>query len=212
MNQLIKRMALCAITLTTASATMQAQGIFDLAKKAAQTVAGNNATLGSVVGSLIGTADLTQQDVVGTWTYNEPAVAFESESLLTNAGGAVVATSVEQKMATQLKRVGFTSGKASITFKADNTYTCTAAGKTVSGTYEVKKNTIVLKAQGITAATANAKLTGSQLQMSFQTNALLKGINALSSVAGNYSSSLKTLSSVAKNVKGMQMGMRFTKK
>lgn len=211
MKQHLTRVAFCALLMATAPAAMQAQGILDLAKKAAQTVVGNNAAVGGIVESLIGTADLTQQDLVGTWSYNEPAVAFESENLLTNAGGALMATNVEKKMGAQLKRVGFTAGKATITFNQDNTYTCTASGKKISGTYEIKKNSIVLKTAGVTAVTANGKLVGNQLQMSFQTNALLKGMTALSSVAGKYSSSLKTLSSVAKNVKGMQMGMRFTK-
>lgn len=206
------RALLCALFIVATPASLQAQGLFDLAKKAAQSVAGSNAAVGAVVGSLIGTAPLSQADVVGTWSYNEPAVVFESEKILSNAGGAVAAANVEKKMATQLQRIGFAAGKATLTFKKDNTYTCTVNGQKLSGTYEIKNNTIVLKAHGVTAVTANAKLTGNQLQISFQTNTLLKGVNTLAKVASKYDASIKSIASVANGVKGMQMGMRFTKR
>lgn len=205
------RATLCALFVLATPAVSQAQSLFDLAKKAAQTVAGNNATAGNAIGALIGTAPLTQADLVGTWRYSEPAVVFESENLLTNAGGAVAAANVEKKMATQLQRVGFAAGKASVTFNKDYTYTCIVNGQKVSGTYEIKNNTIILKTQGFTAVKANGKLTGKQLQLSFQTNTLLNGMNALAKVAGQYDASIKSIAALASNVKGMQMGMRFAK-
>ena len=146
---------------------------------------------------------------MGTWTYQEPAVAFESDNLLKSAGGTVAASSVESKLNTSLTKYGFTKGVSTIVFGSDNTYTCTAKGKTVSGTYEVSGSTISFKKSGVTAAKGNIKLSSGVLQITFQSDALLKGVSALGTVSSN--SSISTISKLAGSYDGMQVGMKFTK-
>ena len=44
--------------------------------------------LNSLLGSIL-SSTLTEQSIVGTWTYQQPEVRFESENLLAKAGGEV---------------------------------------------------------------------------------------------------------------------------
>ena len=53
------------------------------ASSAATTVTGSSA-VGDVVANLLGTATVSENTLVGTWTYSQPAVVFESEDVLKN--------------------------------------------------------------------------------------------------------------------------------
>ena len=75
--------------------------------------------LGNIISSVTGSATTTQANLVGTWSYNEPAVQFESKNLLTKAGGAAAATKVENKLASFYNMMGIRTGRVSFTFDKD---------------------------------------------------------------------------------------------
>ena len=58
----------------------------------------------------------------------------------------------------------------------------------------------------------NAKLTGGELQLAIKSDKLLTLVNAITSKVGTVNSTLGTLNTLTKNVKGMYMGLKFTKK
>ena len=58
----------------------------------------------------------TIDDLVGEWTYTEPAVVFMSENLLKKAGGKLASSAIEKTIETQLNRVGITKGAMKMTF------------------------------------------------------------------------------------------------
>ncbi|MBQ9524704.1 MAG: DUF4923 family protein [Bacteroidaceae bacterium] len=176
-----------------------------------------NSTIGKVagdlLGSLIGTTNVTEKSLVGTWTYSQPGVAFESENVLTNLGSSVVSSKVESTMKNGLTKVGFTSGKVVMTLKEDKTGTVTYNGKSAQINWAVDgtnlKLTFPLLNQGVTM---NAKLTGGELQLAMKSDKLLTLVNAITSKVGTVNSTLGTLNTLTKNVKGMYMGLKFTKK
>ena len=176
-----------------------------------------NSTIGKVagdlLGSLIGTTNVTEKSLVGTWTYSQPGVAFESENVLTNLGSSVVSCKVESTMKNGLTKVGFTSGKVVMTLKEDKTGTVTYNGKSAQINWAVDgtnlKLTFPLLNQGVTM---NAKLTGGELQLAMKSDKLLTLVNAITSKVGTVNSTLGTLNTLTKNVKGMYMGLKFTKK
>ena len=51
---------------------------------------GSNA-LGGLLDLVVGSVKLSQADIIGKWSYVEPACAFTSENLLAKAGGSVAA-------------------------------------------------------------------------------------------------------------------------
>jgi hypothetical protein len=57
----------------------------------------------------------------------------------------------------------------------------------------------------------NAKLSGGELQVAMKADKLLALLNAVTQKAGTVNSQLSTLGTLTKNVKGMYMGLKFTK-
>ena len=176
-----------------------------------KSVAGETAA--NVVGNLLGTSKVSEKSLVGTWSYNQPCVAFESENVLTTVGSSMVSTKVEKTMQNGLTKVGFTSGKVVLTLKEDKTGIIKYNGKAVDVNWAVDgtnlKLTFPLLNKGVSM---NAKLSGSELQVAMKSDKLLTLLNAITEKAGTVNSSLGTLNTLTKNVNGMYMGLKFTKK
>ena len=143
----------------------------DILKNAAGTAvnkATGSSTAGNVaadlLGNLLGTTAVSEKNLVGTWTYTQPCVAFESENVLTSVGASVVSSKVESTMKNGLTKVGFTSGKVVMTLKEDKTGVIKYNGKGVDVNWAVDgtnlKITFPLLNQGVTM---NAKLSGGEL-------------------------------------------------
>ena len=63
----------------------------DILKSAAGTAvqqATGNSTITNVVTTLLGTSNVTEKSIVGTWTYQEPCIAAESSNVLTKTAAA----------------------------------------------------------------------------------------------------------------------------
>ena len=52
--------------------------------------------IGSILGSFGNTTD--QASILGTWTYQEPAVQFTSDNLLAKAGGSIASAKVVEHL------------------------------------------------------------------------------------------------------------------
>ena len=173
----------------------------DILKNAAGTAvnkATGSSTAGTVaadlIGNLLGTTAISEKNLVGTWTYTQPCVAFESEDVLTSVGSSMI------------------SGKVVMTLKEDKTGVIKYNGKGVDVNWAVDgtnlKLTFPLLNQGVTM---NAKLSGGELQVAMKADKLLALLNAVTQKAGTVNSQLGTLGTLTKNVKGMYMGLKFTK-
>ena len=192
----------------------------DVLKNAAGTAiskATGNSTVGDVaselIGDLLGTSKVSDKSLIGTWSYTQPCVAFESENVLASLGSSVVSTKVETTMKNGLNKIGFTSGKVVMTLKEDKTGVIKYNGKGVDVNWAVEdtnlKLTFPLLNKGVTM---NAKLSGNELQLAMKSDKLLTLLNAITQKAGTVNSSLGTLNTLTKNVKGMYTGLKFTKK
>jgi hypothetical protein len=193
-----------------------AQSLSSVLKNVATAAVSSNSTVSSLtsaVTNLIGTSTVSESSIEGTWKYSQPAVAFESEDVITSVGGAVLAPKVEKKMLSAMTKVGFKAGKSTITFNSDNTFTCSYGSTTGSGTYSISGSTITLTSTltGVSVS-GNVKLSGSELQITFTASKLLAFMNTLASKASTTTTSqIATVTSLVKNVKGIQIGMKFTK-
>lgn len=218
MKKIMLKMAFVAMGMMLCS-NANAQ-LSDILKNAANTAINKttgNSTAGNVaadiIGNLLGTSKVTDKSLVGTWSYSQPCVAFESENVLASLGSSVVSTKVENTMQNGLTKVGFTSGKVIMTLKEDKTGTIQFNGKAVDINWAVEETNLKLTFPLINkGVTMNAKLTGSELQLAMKSDKLLTLLNAITQKAGTVNSSLGTLNTLTKNVKGMYMGLKFTKK
>lgn len=169
-------------------------------------------TVTSVFNHLIGNHTVTSTSLVGTWAYSQPAVAFESQNLLGKAGGAVTANVLEKKLGNALTTYGFKPGNSTLTFNVDSTFSMRIKGRTVTGRYSVSKSTLTLRSRlGTTLVTANVAIASNQLQLTFTANKLLTFVKQVAALSTT-STTLNTISQLAGNYSGMQLGLQFKKK
>lgn len=191
------------------------------------TATNNGSDLGNVLGSIlgavtqgdavtnilydvIGATKLSKEDVVGTWSYRGPGVAFTSENLLAKAGGEVAAAKARQDLEKPYQSIGIKSTNTYFTFNADNTFSGKVDGQPISGTYsynpdnsEVKLQTLLLSTTGY--LTRNAK----GISLLFESKKLLTALQVVGAMSGN--STLSTVGELSKNYDGIRMGFDLSK-
>ena len=194
-------------TLCFAGHTASAQSLQDLLNK----VTGNE-TVKNIVENVTGTT--LKVDITGTWTYSGTAVKFESDDLLKSTAASLAASQVEEKMDEYVAKVGIKPGTFSFTFNADSTFTAKVKGKSFKGTYTVSEDykTMSLqfgKAIGLKPFNAAISATNSQLDLLFQADKLLELLEKLTASSNN--ATLKTVSTIAGQYDGMQLGLELKK-
>ncbi len=185
--------------------------------------AGATATTGSLLGNALTTngggllgnllsnilsGSTSQQSLEGTWTYYGPKVVFESENILSQIGGQVVSSNLEQKLGTQLGKLGFTAGKSVLVLNADKSCTLTIGSKSLPGTYTYDSSTnklTITGALGVGQVVCTATVQGNQLFLLFEADKLLSIATSLSS------KSTSTLSSLLSSYTGLKLGWAMTK-
>ena len=152
----------------------------------------------------------TADKLVGTWTYKQPAVVFESDNVLSSLGGNVASSQIESNLKTKLEKYGITEGAMSMTFDNSGNFTQTISSKTLKGTYTIDGSEVVLKYSGsVKQLAGTTQLDGNSLVIVMDATKLLSYMQTLGSLSGN--STLKAASSLTSSVDGMLVGLRFEK-
>ncbi len=165
----------------------------------------NGQTIGNVLGSVLGTNTMTQQQLIGTWTYLQPGVAFTSDNLLAQAGGEVAATTIKEKVQPIYQKVGIKSSNTQMQFKEDGTFVAVIAGKQISGnyTFDEKSSQVVLQTL-LFNMNCYAKRNSNGIAILFESTKLLTLLQTMSALSGN--SSLQTIGDLSKNYDGLRLG------
>lgn len=175
--------------------------------------------LGGVVNKVEETVSKVNESVsmVGTWKYTAPDCKFESDDLLSKAGGEVAAKKVEEQMSNYLFKLGFNENTVYV-FNADSTYTSTVAGRTVNGTYSYNKDTkeVTLKTKiglKMTAQISTSVLNGGKMSLLFKADKLMSLAQAVTgAVAGKSSNAtVSTLNTVLSQYDGLLLGFEMQK-
>lgn len=152
----------------------------------------------------------TIDDLVGEWTYTEPAVVFMSENLLKKAGGKLASSAIEKTIETQLSKVGITKGAMKMTFTRNGRFTQTIAGRRLRGTFTIKGKEVVLKYAGeIKQLVGTTQVDGNDLLIVMDASKMLTYLKAIGSISGN--ASLKTVTSLLGSMDGMLCGLRLNR-
>lgn len=194
-------LTIAALTLTTVQ--VQAQSWLDALKSTAT----------SVIDKVTG-GKLTSNAIYGTWKYSQPGIKLSSSTnTLSDLGSSAITTSLQSKMATYYEKVGIRAGAFTYTFNEDGTFSSTIAGRTSSGTFTFDSETykITLKynsgLMSLGTISAYAYLSGSNLQLLFPMDNLLKVLTSL----GSASSSLSTVTELLKSYDSIKIGFEFSK-
>ena len=151
----------------------------------------------------------TKDNIIGTWSYTEPAIVFTSDNIIAKAASKVAANKIESKIQSYLTPYGIKPGAYTITFNEDGTYKQTVGGKTTSGKWEVKDSKLQLSAVGMKALSITTQINGKDMQIVTDATKLLNLFKAVGAKSTN--STLKTATTLMKSVNGMQAGLTLQK-
>ena len=204
----IKLALICLTTFSTQSAGAQT----DLGNILNNVLGGNNSTSDVVSGltSIFSSSkQATEKTIIGTWVYEEPAIVLQSDNVLTSAAAKLAAKKAETKLQEQLNKIGIKKGALTLTFNSDGTFSETFGSKSVSGTWSIKNSKLIMK-HTVRTTTLTTQVSGKELMFVTDASKLLKLFQTLGSNSTN--SSISTVTSLMKNVKGMQCGITLVKK
>ncbi len=151
----------------------------------------------------------TAEEIVGTWSYTEPAIVFTSDNILAKAASKIAANKVEKKLQEQLSKYGIQPGTFTMTFNEDGTFTETLKGRKTQGTWEVKDSKLILSIAGVKALSITTQIDGKDLQFVTDATKLLNLFKTMGAKSSNQN--IKTIASLMKSVKGMQAGITLKK-
>lgn len=204
----IKLALICLTTFSTQSAGAQT----DLGNILNNVLGGNNSTSDVVSGltSIFSSSkQATEKTIIGTWVYEEPAIVLQSDNVLTSAAAKLAAKKAETKLQEQLNKIGIKKGALTLTFNSDGTFSETFGSKSVSGTWSIKNSKLTMK-HTVRSTTLTTQVSGKELMFVTDASKLLKLFQTLGSNSTN--SSISTVTSLMKKVKGMQCGITLVKK
>lgn len=153
---------------------------------------------------------LPETEIPGTWQYLDVAVEFESGDALTQAGGALAAETVEDKLAPMLTKLGIKPGAFSFTFNEDGTATTTVGKKTVKGTWSYDKKAEVVTL-GLNKKEYKVRMTvsGDNINILFEADKLLDLVKTISSKSSN--TTVAAIAAIVKTYDGMNIGFECEK-
>ena len=194
---------------TTASSTTGAATTDATAAALGGLLGGQTGTnvLGTILGSLLGNTT-NQKSLVGTWTYSGPKLVFESENILSQVGGQVLSSNLEQKLGTYLEKMGFKAGKSTLTLNSDGSCSLALGTRTLPGTYtyDASSNKMTLTGVlGVGQMTCTVSVQSGQLYMLFDADKLLNIATNLGSKGSS------TLGSVLNSYSGLKLGWAMSK-
>ena len=169
---------------------------------------GSNA-LGGLLDLVVGSVKLSQTDIIGTWSYVEPACAFTSENLLAKAGGSVAAKTVNEKLLPVYKSLHISSGNTQLTFNENGQFTGKIGGFPMSGTYTFDAANGLVKMKSLTTFTAHLTRSTHGMNFTFESKKILTLLQTVSALSGN--TSLSTIGDISKQFNGVRLGFAMRK-
>lgn len=203
MKRIIISAAIAAVCISAGTAA-SAQSLKDIL---------NSSAVKDAITSVTGVTLPT--DITGTWDYSGTAVKFEGDNVLKNATATLAATEMEKKLNTYTEKIGLKAGTFSYTFNSDSTFTTSFKGKPFSGKYSLSPDgkRLVLnygKTLNLMKMNAIISVNGDQTDIMFKADKLLEFISKISSSSDN--ATLKSISAIAGQYDGMNMGFAVKKK
>lgn len=169
---------------------------------------GSNA-LGGLLDLVVGSVKLSQADIIGKWSYVEPACAFTSENLLAKAGGSVAAKTVNEKLLPVYKSLHISSGNTQLTFNENGQFTGKIGGFPMSGTYTFDAANGLVKMKSLTTFTAHLTRSTHGMNFTFESKKILTLLQTVSALSGN--TTLSTIGDISKQFSGVRLGFAMKK-
>ena len=170
----------------------------------------NSGTITNVLLDVIGLNKLAATEIIGTWKYVEPGVAFTSEGMLQKAGGQVISGTIKEKLLPTYNSLGVTSSNTYFTFGQDGTFSANVLGKALQGTYtfDPASGTVQLKTL-LFSTPAYLTRTSTGMSLTFQSKKLLQAVQIIGTASGNQT--LGAISEIASAYDGIRLGFDLSR-
>ena len=129
MNKSVMKFLSACIIASSTFVSASAFDIKDLLNQAGQAFENGNVT--DIIEGVLSTSNLEVKDLVGVWTSTGSAVAFQSEDLLSQAGGVAMASTLESKINPYFTKYGIVGSV--ITIQTDGSFSMTLKKTTLKG-------------------------------------------------------------------------------
>ena len=210
MKKILSILALAAAMSFSASA----QGLGDLLGGLT-----GNSTVDDLLGSLGNIIYSAPVSLNGTYTYTGSAVSMTKSdgNILSNLAGTAVTSQAEDKIDNILAKFGVKPGITSFTFNAtDNTFTCNIMGLPLNGNYKVGtgEKTVTLtfgRKLKYLSMTGTLESVSGGVKMLFPANKLLTFLKKCASLAGQKSSEIAAIASLADGYDTFKVGFTLIK-
>jgi len=159
------------------------------------------------------TSKISPERLVGTWNYVSPAVCFKSENFLQKAGGAAMATTIENKLSGYYDKFGL--NKVVLTVDEQQNFTLNLGMLRTSGTVTVDGEDVYFNFSALGRISLGKMKTyitmtgNSQMSLMFDVTKLMNIITAVGSATNI--STVKTVSSLLNSYEGLCAGFKLQK-
>lgn len=151
--------------------------------------------------------------LVGSWTYNAPALDLVSTNTVANLAGSALTSAVEGKLQKAYDSVGIKQGSCAFTFNNDNTFSATIGKLSLAGSYTYDSSTHAIELQfdtkiiNIPQMKGTAYVEGDGLKLLFDCTRLMNFVSAL----GAKSTLLKPVTSLLSSYENALIGFSLVK-
>lgn len=169
--------------------------------------------LENLLSSFTSQVAMSEKELLGTWKYRGSDCVFESESLLTKAGGVAAAGVLEKKVDGYLSKVGVKSGVTQFVFKDDKTFTLSLGTRNVMGTYvynPTNKSITLSIMGGLFSVSGQVARNTDGCSLLFEGDSILTILRMAGGLMGE-NSTLGAASSLLNSYKGLLIGFRLNK-
>jgi hypothetical protein len=148
--------------------------------------------------------------MVGTWTFVEPAVMVTSGRLLAKAAGNLVDDKLEKLLDDYFKRSNVTPQNTSITFRKDGTFSRSVAGRKRQGVWMVGGEKVYLGVDNVQTAAMTSHMEKDTLTLVVETSRIMEAFQALGALSDSKTNN--ALIKLSKNLKGVEAGFVLARK
>ena len=129
MNKSVMKFLSACIIASSTFVSASAFDIKDLLNQAGQAL--DNGSVTDIIEGVLSTSNLEVKDLAGVWTSTGSAVAFQSEDLLSQAGGVAMASTLESKINPYFTKYGIVGSV--ITIQTDGSFSMSLKKTTLKG-------------------------------------------------------------------------------
>lgn len=212
----MKKYFVILVSMMLMSTTMSAQSLLDNLKSAfgskstTETTTAQSALTDLVTG-LISKTPLNGANIVGTWTYQAPYVAFESDNMLNNTAANYITEKVEQPLTKVFDKAGIRADNFSLTFDGEGNLTIKVGQREIAATYAIDGANLTIEIRQ-RQFVMNVKQVGETMQIAMNSNRLLTFLTSVAERAASVNANFATVSQLISQYKEMYIGMQFAKK